>query len=205
MIVEPADVPGAGRFAVLAGPQGAVFATLRPEGEAPGHGTWPNRGLVSWHELATTDHEAAFEFYHALFGWEKTDTMDMGPMGTYQLYRTNGTGLGGMYNKPADMPAPPHWPLYFMVEDVDALAKKMEQLGGKVLTGPMDVPGGDRVVQCLDPQGAAFAYTPRPLGGGFRNASRGCRPVSAPCPPFPATSPSSAAPATRTLERDPSG
>ena len=54
-------------------------------------------------------------------------------------------------------PPPPHWLLYAKVPDVEAAAETVKSLGGQVLNGPMDVPGGDRVVQCMDPQGAAFA------------------------------------------------
>lgn len=153
------EVPTVGRFAVLQDPQQAVFAVLQPAGDVPGHDGEPKRGEFSWHELATTDWKAAFAFYNALFGWEKTDSMDMGPMGVYQMFGRRGRTLGGMYNKPPDMPAPPHWLCYAVVPSADAAAAKAKSLGGQVLNGPMDVPGGsgDRVAQCMDPQGAAFA------------------------------------------------
>jgi predicted enzyme related to lactoylglutathione lyase len=111
----------------------------------------------SWHELATTDHSAAFEFYQALFGWNKTESMDMGPMGIYQMYGRGEMTLGGMFNKSEDMPGPSAWLLYIEVEDVDHTARKVQELGGKILNGPMEVPGGGRIAQCMDPQGAAFA------------------------------------------------
>jgi predicted enzyme related to lactoylglutathione lyase len=107
--------------------------------------------------LITTDHEAAYDFYADLFGWEKTDAMDMGEMGTYQMYGQGEETYGGMFNKPEDMPAPPHWLLYVKVPDVEAAAAKVTELGGQVLNGPMDVPGGDQIVQCMDPQGGVFA------------------------------------------------
>jgi uncharacterized protein len=69
--------------------------------------------------------------------------------------------LGGIYNKPADMPAPPHWLLYMSVDDVNAVVPRVKELGGQVLNGPMEVPGGDLIAQCLDPQGAAFAIHSR--------------------------------------------
>ena len=53
--------------------------------------------------------------------------------------------------------AMPHWLAYVTVPDVEAVAAKVTALGGQVLNGPMDVPGGDTIAQCLDPQGAAFA------------------------------------------------
>jgi predicted enzyme related to lactoylglutathione lyase len=160
VIVPPTDIPKVGRFAVLSDPQGAVFAIFTPA-ESPGPGGPPAVGNFSWHELLTTDHITAFDFYKALFGWEKTDSMDMGPMGIYQMYGRQGHTLGGMFNKPKEMPAPPHWLLYVRVEEVNAAADKVKKLGGKVINGPMEVHGGDLIVQCLDPSGAVFALHQR--------------------------------------------
>ena len=156
VLVAPTDIPTVGRFAVLADPQGAVFAVFMADGEFPGHDGPPQQGEFSWHELMTTDHVAAFEFYNKLFGWEKTDAMDMGEAGIYQMYGRDGTTLGGMFNKPAEMPAPA-WLFYVMVDDVNRVVEKVKQNGGQVLNGPMEVPGGDLIAQCMDPQGAAFA------------------------------------------------
>ncbi len=160
IMVPPMTIPAVGRMAVLKDPQGAVFACYTPETPAPPPGP-PEPGNFSWHELMTSDWEAAFAFYSPLFGWEKKEAMDMGELGTYQMYGLPGSDapLGGMFNKPPEMPAP-NWLLYVMVDSVDAAAERMNDgLGGTVLNGPMEVPGGsgDRVVQCLDPQGAAFA------------------------------------------------
>lgn len=112
----------------------------------------------SWHELATSDYEAAFAFYEKLFGWKRNDAVDMGPLGTYQMYGR------GMYNKPKEMPAPPHWLLYTLVPDINEAAKTVKAAAGRVLNGPMEVPGGDWIVQCLDPQGARGLRAPRHEG-----------------------------------------
>ncbi len=153
----PQTVEGAGRFAILQDPQGAVFAVITPPEAGPDTDKTPERGEFSWNELATTDHVGAFDFYSALFGWIQTESMDMGPMGTYQMYGRSQRSLGGMYNKSAEMPGPPAWLYYIKVDDVDAAVDKVRDLGGAVLNGPMEVPGGDRVAQCTDPQGAVFA------------------------------------------------
>jgi predicted enzyme related to lactoylglutathione lyase len=157
--VPPTDIPGGGRFAVLADPQGAVFGVVgsaQPTPE-PVESVEPQVGQFAWHELSTTDHAAAFRFYNTLFGWEKGEPFDMGPMGTYQMFGRRGRTLGGMYNKPPQVPAPPHWMLYVRVPDVDKAAERVKAVGGRIIHGPADVPGGDRIVQCIDPQGAAFA------------------------------------------------
>lgn len=155
--VEPQDIPNVGKFAVLGDPQGAVFAVFTSSEDPPGHDNPPAKGEFSWHELVTTDHEAAFDFYADLFGWQKTDSMDMGEGNIYQMYGRGSSTLGGMYNKPPEMPAPPHWLLYISVDDVNSTVETIKELGGQVLAGPMEVPGGDMIAQCMDPQGATFA------------------------------------------------
>ncbi|RLE24951.1 MAG: hypothetical protein DRJ65_08965 [Acidobacteria bacterium] len=83
--------------------------------------------------------------------------MDMGPGGMYRMYGFEGQPpLGGMYTKPSDQ-GPPAWLYYVMVEDVATLVDQVTSLGGTVLNGPKQVPGGGTILQCLDPQGAVFA------------------------------------------------
>jgi hypothetical protein len=157
----PTVIPTVGRFAVCADPQGAVFAVFEAAADAPGHDNEPKLGEFSWHELVTTDFRAAFEFYSKLFGWESMQEMDMGPAGIYLLYGRKGRQLGGIFNKTADMPMPPMWLEYVLVDDVHKAADKVTAAGGRVLHGPMEVPGGDFIVQCMDPQGAMFAMHSR--------------------------------------------
>ena len=169
VLMATETMEGVGTMAVLQDPQGAVFAPYTPEEGAGGEIPVPEPGKFSWHELLTTDHEAAFEFYAGVFGWEKTDAMDMGEMGLYQMFGPEAGdpySYGGMYNKPPQIPAPPHWLYYIMVPDIEAAAAAVKELGGQVLNGPEVVPGGDRVAQCLDPQGAAFALHSKDSGGG---------------------------------------
>ena len=151
-----ADIPDVGRFAILEDPHGARFAVFTPNRPAqPQHE--PAIGEFSWHELTTRDYKQAFSFYEALFGWERSAEHDMGPMGVYFIFKRNGRDLGGMFNITKDMPMPPNWLHYIRVDSADAAADRVKANGGQVLNGPMDVPGGDRIAQCLDPQGAAFA------------------------------------------------
>jgi uncharacterized protein len=152
---EPSDIPGIGRFAVAADPQGAGFNLFKPlqsgqraVSREPGH--------IGWHELHTHDWPKAFEFYSAMFGWLKGDGVDMGPMGTYQLFTIGGVPTGGMFNSPAAQQAR-FWLYYFVVGDIDAAARRVTDGGGKIMQGPQQVPGGDWIVQGADPQGAAFA------------------------------------------------
>jgi hypothetical protein len=162
--VPPTDIV-VGRFAVLADPQGAIFALYKAAGETPGHDGAANVGEFSWHELLTTDASAAWNFYHALFGWDKTTAMDMGPEGVYQMFGRHGTELGGMYT-PQGTDVHPHWLSYVRIPNADAGAALAAKLGGRVMNGPMEVPGGSRIAACIDPQGAAFAvHSVKPEAG----------------------------------------
>jgi hypothetical protein len=153
---EPSDIPEVGRFSVVSDPQGAMFMLLSPKGpdQAPLPASTP--GTVAWHELYTTDWQAAINFYSSQFGWTKDEGHDMGEMGIYQLFSVDGQQIGGMMNKPPQVPVPA-WLYYFTVPDIDAAAERVKKGGGNVLMGPMEVPGGSRIIQAQDPQGAIFA------------------------------------------------
>lgn len=151
-LVAPRDIPGAGRFAVLADPQDAVFAVYTP----PPGDSIPGPDAFSWHELATTDYQAAWKFYQTMFGWEHTSSMDMGPLGIYFMFGVGGVPMGGIFNKPLEVPMP-NWLPYILVKNADATGKAATRAGGRVINGPMEVPGGDRIVNFLDPQGAVIA------------------------------------------------
>jgi len=152
---DPDDIPGVGRFAVIGDPQGATIAMYRTM-MMPGGGALPGTpGMAGWRELYADDIEAAFGFYAKLFGWTKAEHHDMGPMGIYQLFAVGGQTVGGMMSKPPGVPAP-CWLYYFNVDGLDAAVARVQAGGGRILSGPMPVPGGSFVAQCLDPQGAAF-------------------------------------------------
>ena len=153
---EPMDVPGIIRLAVVADPQGSIFYVAKglvPDAPPPLAVGMP--GTVGWNELMASDGQAAFAFYEKLFGWTKADAIDMGAMGTYQLFAAGGPPIGAMMTKPPQVPVP-HWGFYFNVPAIDAGVSRITAGGGKILNGPMEVPGGQWVVQAMDPQGAPF-------------------------------------------------
>jgi hypothetical protein len=80
------------------------------------------------------------------------------------MFGRQGVTLGGMFEKPADMPAPSHWMLYIRVADINTSVEVVKANGGQIVNGPMEVPGGDWVVNCVDPQGAFFALHQRKAG-----------------------------------------
>jgi predicted enzyme related to lactoylglutathione lyase len=154
---EVIDIPDIGRLQLMMDPQGAAFYIIQPSRDEQRPEGPANVGEASWHELATTDMDAAMKFYTETFGWQLTDSMDMGLMGKYQIFNRPHGQIGGMMNKPPQMAnVPPNWQIYFRVPDVDAAVERIKANGGRILNGPMDVPGGDRVVNAMDPQGAAF-------------------------------------------------
>jgi predicted enzyme related to lactoylglutathione lyase len=180
IIKGPEDIPGAGRSAVLKDPQGAEFAILDPENSRPEVAGMPPAGNFSWHELATSDAEAAFSFYGDLFGWEVLMRMPLDGGETYLIFGNNGIQRGGIYNKPADMPAPPNWLHYAQVADADQGWRTAESGGAKLVAGPMDVPGGSRIVTFFDPTGAAFAVASTPASAQPAEPKPASKPKAAP-------------------------
>ena len=154
---EPADIPGVGRFAVVADPDGAAFMLFRDAGGNPPPPRPPGTpGLVGWRELHAGDGAGALAFYSGQFGWKKDRDFDMGPMGVYHIFDTGHGQQGGIFTKTPQTPAP-FWLYYFNVDAIDAAADRVKSQGGQVIHGPMEVPGGQWTVQGLDPQGAMFA------------------------------------------------
>ena len=159
------EVPTVGRMQAMRDPQGAAFSVYEPADPPPTAEAAPEVGDLSWIELMTSDATAALQFYRALFGWQPGDAMDMGPMGKYQLFGRHLGPIGGMMNKPLELAqAPPNWSIYFRVADLDAAAARVTAGGGQIVNGPMEVPGGDRIVNCMDPQGAAFSLHEKRAG-----------------------------------------
>lgn len=152
----PQDLPGVGRMAFVEDPQGVKFYLMRGSSPEDSTAFKPMAdGHCNWNELITTDQDAALGFYSDMFGWEKSGAMPMGEMGEYSFINHHGEPIGAMMNKQPDWP---HalWNYYFRVSGIDAAAERIKSHGGSVTFGPMEVPGGDWVVNGIDPQGAAF-------------------------------------------------
>jgi predicted enzyme related to lactoylglutathione lyase len=172
------DIPNVGRFAVLADPQGATFAVFTPSAGPP-PGAPPAQGGFSWHELATTDVAAAVRFYGELFGWRKGPGHDMGAMGVYQLFEHGGTQVGGMCNVQGPS-TPPSWLSYVHVADSNRTVAAVKAAGGRLLHGPMEVPGGSWIALFMDPQGGAFAVQEMPRTAMQPKPAAAAKPAAAP-------------------------
>ncbi len=152
--LPPQDIPEVGRFSVIADPQGAAIAVFQPANEMDPKDT-SQPGQVSWNELYADDAKAALTFYGDLFGWTIQQEMDMGEAGTYYIFGQGDKQYGGAMNRSPGMPLT--WAYYVQVDDLDAAIERATSKGANKLFGPMEVPGGTRVAQLTDPQGAVFA------------------------------------------------
>jgi predicted enzyme related to lactoylglutathione lyase len=151
------DIPGVGRFAVVADQHGASFDLFRSnEAEQAPQPPVGIPGTVGWHGLLAGDLGSAWAFYSGLFGWTKDLAMDLGAMGSCQLFATGGEAIGAMMSMPPKVPKP-SWLYHFNVEAIDAALARVTAAGVQVLSGPTEVPGPTWTLQCPDPQGAAFA------------------------------------------------
>jgi predicted enzyme related to lactoylglutathione lyase len=113
-------------------------------------------GSFCWNELATTDDAGAKKFYTELLGWQLKEG-DVSPM-AYTEIVVGDAHVGGIYRMgPEYGAAPAHWMAYVAVDDVDASAKRVEELGGKVCVPPMDIPDVGRFCVITDPQGATLS------------------------------------------------
>ena len=156
------DVPSVGRMQMMKDPQGAAFYIYEPSSQERGPEGPAEIGEASWLELMTTDAPAALKFYSEVFHWQPSETMDMGEMGKYYMFNRPHGMIGGMMNKSPEMAqVPPNWGIYFRVPDIDAAIERIKANGGQILNGPMEVPGGDMIVNAMDPQGAAFSLHAR--------------------------------------------
>jgi uncharacterized protein len=156
ILLEPTDIPGIGRFSILTDPQGATFAAYTDTNAAwePAAPTVQPHGGIAWHELMTSDVDAALAFYSALFNWSSR-TVDMGT-GPYTLLKAGDHEVAGLMKKPDDQ-VPTAWTVYFEVDDIQKSLDKVGELGGNVLMGPMEVSTVGELGWAIDPSGAVFA------------------------------------------------
>jgi predicted enzyme related to lactoylglutathione lyase len=156
VIVAPFDVADQGRMGVFLDQSGAAIGVWQP-GAMTGADLFNKPGSLSWNELATRDPDGSKTFYGAVFNWQPVDS-SMGEM-TYTEWKLDGKSIGGMIPMTGDMwPAdlPPHWTVYFAVENCDDTVAMIGKLGGTITQPPVDIPQG-RFASAIDPQGAAFS------------------------------------------------
>ena len=153
---EPTDMPSVGRFAVIGDPQGAFISIFTPAQQMTLHDE-SKAGEFCWNELVTNNPAAAVNFYSQLFGWKVLQEMEMGPAGTYRVFGIGDKQMGGIMSTPKGTVMRPMWIYYTETSDLDGAIARAEKRGATVLNGPTDVPGGGRIAQLTDPEGAPFA------------------------------------------------
>jgi hypothetical protein len=160
-LMAPFDIPNVGRIAMLTDPQGAPFYVMKPippadDPNAKSDVFSPDQAEhVRWNELSTSDPDAALDFYKRQFGWGQEGDMDMGEMGKYRFIQANGVTIGAIMRKPPQLPVSV-WTYYIGVDDIDRAVSAINDGGGRILNGPMEIPGGEFALNAIDPQGAPF-------------------------------------------------
>lgn len=156
-VVQPVvEIPGSGKMAFVQDPSGATVGLWEAEDNI-GAQLVNAHGAFSWNDLQTHDVDKAVEFYTGVFGWE-VGTVEDDEEHERVMIRVGETQNGGMAKLPDVMSpeTPPHWLVFFAVDDVDAAIETAERAGGAKQVGPLDLPAG-RIAILTDPQGAAFA------------------------------------------------
>lgn len=167
--LPPFDIPGVGRVAMVTDPWHAPFYIMKPTPPADDPDAASDVFSVDqpqhmrWNELATSDQPGAIAFYAKHFGWAQDGAMPMGEAGDYKFIQQGDVTIGAIMPKPEAMPSS-LWTYYIGVDDIDQSVMAVVENGGRIMEGPMQVPGGNYVINGVDPQGAAFALV------GPRNA-----------------------------------
>ena len=160
--VEPMDVMGQGRMAVFVDSTGAHLSAWQPQ-QHKGAELVNEPGSFSGNELYTRDMPAAREFYRKVFGWNIEESEFSG--GAYTVFKVDGRPVAGGLDMSTMLPesVPPHWLVYFTVENTEETVAKARELGATILAGPQPTPMGPMAV-IDDPVKAAFAviqFTPQ--------------------------------------------
>jgi uncharacterized protein len=120
---------------IVRDPVGAVLAVaVGPPSPSP-------RVPVVWHQLNARDVVRARAFYAEAFGWTDAEPADVTFLEIAPMQR-------GIHDA---------WLFHFGVEDLDATIATVEAAGGLV-AGVFDLPDGDRLAVCDDPQGAFVGF-----------------------------------------------
>ena len=163
VLLPPQDIPGVGRFAYVKDPQGAPFYIMQPISTGEVSESFskyePKVGHCAWNELSTDDPQSVVRFYAHLFDWSVAESMDMGPIGQYDMLKNGAERdfmFGAVMQKPDEIPVS-LWSFYFRVSKISEAVDYINANGGQTLSDPIEIPGGDFTLMAMDPQGAAFA------------------------------------------------
>lgn len=160
-MMPPWDQPYVGRLAMVTDPDGAPFYLMDPippesDPEAVSDVFSVDRAQhVRWNELSAGDPDRAIAFYAEHFGWGQEGAMDMGELGQYRFVQSGEVTIGAIMPKPPQM-SRAAWTFYIGVDDIDRAVAAITEGGGQIISGPMEIPGGEFSVDAFDPAGAHF-------------------------------------------------
>ncbi len=158
VVREPMEVMEAGKMAVFVDPTGAVISVWQTNGEPGKLADVNKQGAPSWFELRTTDPKKAGDFYTKLFGWtvEKSE-VGSGSM-EYFTFKNDGRPAAGMFEIKEEMgKIPPHWGIYFTVNNLEKTLEKATKMGANLLYDIINIPEIGRFTGLQDPEGIAFS------------------------------------------------
>jgi predicted enzyme related to lactoylglutathione lyase len=182
----PFDVMDVGRMAICQDPTGATFSVWQAKAHK-GASIMGDAGTPCWFELSTKGIDKAVKFYKDVFGWSVKAGNTTGMV--YHEFSASGAPMpqGGMMEMmPQQGGVPPHWLIYFTVNDCDVDTKRCQSLGGKIIVPPMDIPNVGRFSVLADPAGAAFAIIKLTFDPAKHSAKD--KPIAAPLPAAPKAS-----------------
>ncbi len=155
VMMDPFDVFDSGRMTIAVDPTGAAFGVWQA-GTHIGAQLRREPGTMNWAECQTKDPAAARAFYEQVFGYE-VEEAQMGGPDPYILLKLGGEPAAGLIKIGADWgDVPSNWSVVFEVDDTDAAVAKVQELGGRMLMEPMDLPEVGRFAVVADPWGAVF-------------------------------------------------
>ncbi|NRA82897.1 MAG: VOC family protein [Gammaproteobacteria bacterium] len=155
IVAGPHHVHDAGRMAMILEPQGAMFAIWQAN-KHNGAGVVNQPHSMCWNELASKNTDKSSDFYTQLFGWQPLEKNTVGMKYTeFSVAGIPNSGMLQMTEEWGDLP--PHWMIYFAVDDCDAYATKAQGLGATLCVPPTDIPEVGRFAVINDSQGATFS------------------------------------------------
>ena len=165
VIADEFDEDDSGRLMVGQDPSGAFISFWQAK-ENIGCEVRDEHGALTWVELLTSDQEGAGKFYTDLFGIDlDKETMPTPEGGDYHMLTVDGVPVAGVMTSPdhlVEMGVPPHWEVYFRVDDANAVVEKAKSMGAQIMFGPEVLPMVGTFAVIQDPQGAVFGIQQAP-------------------------------------------
>jgi predicted enzyme related to lactoylglutathione lyase len=162
-LYEPTDLADVARVAVVADPQGAALGLVHLTDGDPADRP-PALGRFFWMEYLAEDASAALEFYEGLSGYAASVQGERDGI-EYHVLKRDGRTRAGLFQIPSDANrnVDPNWLPYIMADDVAALARRAESLGGSVILAPSPGVRNGTLAILADPTGGVLALQQWPL------------------------------------------